>query len=164
MYGIPERDFLSWKAQRDAALGHGIAFRFGLLSWSMWWRHQLALLGPDAKRGRNCGNYVMGRIHGQGAYEPGNVQCVTRQQHADDRPETDRKAAVQRIRATREAHGQPLGYNLKGARGDAHPRSKAVVTPAGRFGSMALAADHHGITRQAVHDMVKRGTPGWRLE
>ena len=52
IYGIPERDFLAWKAQRDAAKGRGIAFRFTLVGWWLWWKAELRRLGPDAVRGR----------------------------------------------------------------------------------------------------------------
>jgi hypothetical protein len=42
------------------------------------------------------------------------------------------------------------------------PRVIAVQTPAGRFASMADAARHHGISRQAVHGKVARCVPGWK--
>ncbi len=162
-YGISEREFLAWKAHRDNSAARGIAFRFTLLGWTLWWRHELALRGPKATRGRNRGNYVMARIRDRGAYEAGNVRCLNVKQNANDRPHVDREIAMIRVKAAREASGNPLGKHLW-VRGDGHPRSKAIITPAGRFGSMALAADHHGITRQAVHCRIKGGSPGWHVE
>ena len=53
---------------------------------------------------------------------------------------------------------------LKDKRGDDHPKSRAVITPAGRFGSIALAAKHYGITRQAAFTRVRREVPGWQYE
>jgi hypothetical protein len=50
---------------------------------------------------------------------------------------------------------------LKGQRGDAHPKSTPVITPAGRFGSIALAAEHYGITRAGASHRVRKGLFGW---
>jgi hypothetical protein len=64
---------------------------------------------------------------------------------------------------TREKAGKPMGFNLK-VRGDGHPRSRPVITPKGRFGSMALAAEAFGVSRQAAFQWVRDHRPGWRYE
>ena len=48
--------------------------------------------------------------------------------------------------------------------GDGHPRSRAVLTPAGRFDSLTIAAEHYGITRQAAHYRAKNGRLGWQWD
>ena len=155
-YGIPEYVFLAWKSQRHSAGKRGIEFWFTLLQWHWWWRDALLSLGPDAKRGRRKGQFVMARIGDQGAYEAGNVYAATPKQNARDIPSDVRVAMAEGATATRQERGKPLGAHLK-VRGDGHPRSIPIRTPVGRFGSIALAAEAHGITRQAGHYRVQRG-------
>jgi hypothetical protein len=61
----------------------------------------------------------------------------------------------------------PTGWRPKNRhltqRGDDHPRSRAVITPAGRFGSAALAAKHYGVTRQHAARLAREGRE-WRYE
>ena len=159
MYAIPERDFRSWIAQRDTAKARGIPFHFSLLAWRLWWQCQLARLGPDAKRGRARDSYVMARIGDRGAYETDNVQCITLAQNSADQPRETRDAARIKAAHTRQSR---TGAHLR-ERGK-HPRSKPVITPLGRFASVALAADAHGITRQGAHHHVTRGSKGWHYE
>jgi hypothetical protein len=45
-----------------------------------------------------------------------------------------------------------------------HPLYRPVVTPDGRYQSIAAAAEAAGISRQAGHERVQRGTDGWRFE
>lgn len=155
-FGVPERDWRAFRAHRDSARRRGIPFLFSLLSWRSWWRVQLKLQGDGATRGRKRDQYVMARIGDKGAYEPDNVYCCTPGDNIRDIPEDVRVAMTEKATKTREVRGVPRGIHLK-VRGDGHPRSKAVVTPLGRFGSIALAADAHGITRQGGHFKVKRG-------
>ena len=72
-------------------------------------------------------------------------------------------AAAEKCTATRIATGNPRGAQLK-VRGDDHPKSRGCWTPKGRFGSIALAAEALGITRQGAMLKIKRGTKGWRYE
>lgn len=159
-YGISERDYQAWRAQMHSANCRGIPFRFTLLGWSIWWRIELKKIGPHAMRGRQRDCYVMARKGDRGPYEPANVKCIKPLESARDRDPDDKAAAVVRIAAVRAANGHPLGQHLR-VRGDGHPKSKAVLTPAGRFGSIALAADHYGITRAGASLRVKRGAEGW---
>ena len=160
IYGVPERDFLAWKAQRDAAKKRGIAFRFTLVGWWLWWKAELRRLGPDAVRGRKRGQFVMARNGDQGAYEDGNVRAATPAENGAEAwlPAAPGRAARQRCR---------LCGGIKchlAVRGDGHPRSKAVVTPLGRFGSVALASEAHGFTRQRGGQLARAGAAGWRYE
>lgn len=156
-YAIPRSAYAAWRTQRLSAHQRGIAFRFSLLQWWLWWQQALSGHGPSAKRGKRHGCYVMARLGDAGAYEPGNVHCVTPAGNHADRP-LDRQIAAQRSKRR-----MPLGTHLK-VRGDGHPRSKAVVTPAGRFGSAALAAEHHGLTRQGAALRASEQRLGWRYE
>ena len=86
MYGIPQRDFRSWCAQRDDALAHHIPFRFSLLQWRLWWLHEMGGADVRIKQRFRAGHCVMVRIGGRGAYEPGNVRCVVRDGDGPDVP------------------------------------------------------------------------------
>lgn len=159
-YGISAYVYRGWKAHKDSARKRGIDFRFTLFEWHCWWNAELATLGPDARRGRRRGEYVMARRGDAGAYEHANVYVATPGQNARDIPEDIRAMMIPRIASGRMSAGKPRGYHLK-VRGDGHPRSKAVVTPRGRYGSIALAAEAHGISRAGGCYRVERGE--WRL-
>jgi hypothetical protein len=53
---------------------------------------------------------------------------------------------------------------LKGVCGADHPASRPVITPLGRFASVTLAAQAHGISPSAVSERATRGRDGWRYE
>lgn len=159
---ISERDFQAWRAQWHSAKRRGIPFRFSLLGWVLWWHGELARLGVGAQRGRQRGQYVMGRIGDSGAYELGNVLAMVPAENARQRTDEAVAAATAKANAIRTANGKPRGYNLR-VRGDGHPRSRAVVTPAGCFGSVALAAEHYGLTRQGAAYRAREGRDGWRF-
>lgn len=55
---------------------------------------------------------------------------------------------------------KPRGWRLAKA-GAAHPRSKIVVTPKGRFDNATLAGKAHGLTRQAAAKRAREGIDGW---
>jgi|HubBroStandDraft_5_1064220.scaffolds.fasta_scaffold48799_6 hypothetical protein len=160
IYGISSYVYRQWKAHRDSAKRREVPFRFSLLAWHCWWNAELIVLGPDAKRGRRRGEYVMARYGDRGAYEPGNVYAATPGQNNADKRADVVELATSMATATRARNGVPRGYNLK-IRGDGHPKAKAVMTDAGRFGSIALAAEAHVITRAGGHYRVRSGT--WRF-
>lgn len=160
IYGIPAYVYKAWRSQRHSSLRRGIPFRFTLLAWHCWWNTELLAIGPDARRGKRKTEYVMARRGDAGGYEPGNVYAALPGQNARDIPSDVRVAIYERAKATRIANGNPLGSHLK-VRGDGHPRSHAVITPLGRFGSIALASEAHGITRQAGFYKVRAGV--WTL-
>jgi hypothetical protein len=156
-FGIPEREYQAFRAQRNNARQRGIPFHFTLLAWHSWWRRELKRIGEHASRGRRRGQFMMYRVMDAGAYEVGNVYAGSAWDNmlepalAAKRPDMAAKGT-----ATCLERGHPRGAHLK-VRGDGHPRSKAVITPLGRFGSVALASEAHGITRQGGHYAVKRG-------
>jgi hypothetical protein len=43
-------------------------------------------------------------------------------------------------------------------------RSKIVLTPAGRFLSIASAARCYDVTSETVQQRIRKGWPGWRFE
>jgi hypothetical protein len=156
-YPVPNYVYKAWRSQRHSAKRRGIPFKFGLFEWHCWWNRELIALGSDARRGNRRGQYMMARFGDAGAYEHGNVYAATPAQNSNDIPGDVREAMTRRATETRKERGKPRGYHLK-VRGDGHPKSKPVVTPLGRFGSIALAAEAHGITRQAGFYHVRAGT------
>lgn len=156
LYGIPAYTYKAWREQRHSSLKRGIPFNFTLLAWHCWWNAELVVLGPDARRGKRRGEYVMARHGDTGAYEHGNVYAATPAQNAADIREDVRIVMTERATETRNANGNPRGQHLA-IRGDGHPKAHAVITPIGRFGSIALAADAYGITRAGGHYRLKRG-------
>jgi hypothetical protein len=127
----------------------------------LWWKGELIKLGPDAERGNRKGQFMMCRIGDQGTYEDGNVYAGTASQNAS---EIDLKISqIDRMiawHADRKAKG--ISCHLSNKRGDAHPKSRAVITPDGRYGSITMASEACGITRQAGFYRVKNGM--WQYE
>jgi hypothetical protein len=68
--GNPRRQ---WLQQRANARTRGIAFTLSFEDWLEWWRST----GKMVERGRHCAEYVMARKADQGAYELGNIECIT---------------------------------------------------------------------------------------
>ena len=160
-YGIPMRDYQAWRSHYHSAKTRGIPFSFSLLGWRQWWALELARLEPGARRGRGRDNYVMARHADAGPYEPGNVFAMKPAGNYWDRNPLAREEAVRKATLARIASGKPRGFHLK-IRGDGHPKSLAVITDMGRFGSIALASEAHGITRAGGASRVKRGV--WTLD
>ena len=155
-YGIPDLDFRAWKNHRDSAKRRGIPFRFSALQWRLWWREHLP---EGARRGRKRGDYVMARRGDTGAYEPGNVDCVTCSVNVQAIDKRTISAGMVAAHARRRAAGIAHHWATTGA---GHPRSRAVETPLGTFGSAALAAAAHGCTRQHAARLASAGSKGWR--
>jgi hypothetical protein len=154
-YSIPKYVYQSWRMKYHDAKARGIEFTFTLMQWRLWWMFELRMKGHDAKRGRGIGKYMMCRIGDVGPYTPDNVYCGTAKENAaDTKRHYDHAAAARLWHATHDSH-------LKGKRGDAHPKSRAVLTPR-RYGSIALASEAHGITRQAGFHRIKAGV--WSYE
>ena len=145
-HGIPDYALKAWRAHRSSAMRRGIPFNFNLVGWNVWWNTALKAIGPDARRGRRKNEWVMARFGDKGPYEPGNVFPARPIDNARSIPEDVRIAMTEKAMETQRRKGRPRGTHLK-VRGDGHPKSKPVLTPAGRFGSIALAAEHYGVTR-----------------
>ena len=159
--GIPVERYRQWRAQRNNAVQRGIVWQFTLPEWCSWWDEALK---DGGERARRADQLVMARYGDVGPYAPGNVYPAAPKRNYRDRPPEMVALSVALMRASREANGHSLGEHLRGARGDAHPRSKAVISPKGRFGSLALAAEAFGVTRGAVHQWLRDGRPGWAYE
>jgi hypothetical protein len=147
-------------AQMRMADKRGIRFRFCYADWIEWWIAELNKIGPGSQRGKKRHQYVMARYGDQGAYEPGNVYAAHPSDNSADRSDLSWEIAAAKATETRNANGNPRGIHLR-VRGDGHPKSKAVITPDGRFGSLALAGEYYGITRQGAGNRVRNGT--WKL-
>ena len=93
-FGIPDYVVKTWLAHRQSAASRGIPFLFTLLQWHLWWKAELLRLGPEAKRGRRRGEYVMARIGDRGSYEQGNVRALTPAQNAAEVPSDVRAMAA----------------------------------------------------------------------
>lgn len=152
---VPQAARHAYHVQRQNAKRRGIPFRFTMIQWWAWW------LEDDRweRRGMGADRLVMARINDAGAYEPGNVRCIT---HLENLAE--RNAATQGNHQRRSWGEDPTRRSHLEVRGDGHPRSRAVVTPLGRFGSAALAAEAHRITRQHAARLARLGKDGWRYE
>lgn len=59
--------------QRYQAARRGIEFKLTYSEWITWW----LATGKYHLRGRDKGKYVMARKGDQGAYELGNIECIT---------------------------------------------------------------------------------------
>lgn len=141
LYAVPGWLVRSWRVQFQRARREHVPFRFDLLSWSVWWRAELHG-GPYAWRDVAAGRVCMRLARGAQAYDPGSVVMVFNRAVAS--------ALSGGVASRRGAHLR--------VRGAGHPRSKPVVTPRGVFGSIALAAEAHGVTRQEGARRVRRGT------
>lgn len=142
----------AFQAQRDNARRRGIPFLFDFQTWWSWWQVD----GRWENRGLGKGKLVMARKGDVGPYSPENVYCST---HEDNIKEATPSSAEARMRSILEGRFKP-GQHLR-IRGDGHPRSKPVLTPRGRFGSAALAAEEFGITARSAANRAKLQREGW---
>jgi hypothetical protein len=69
-----------WHNQKGAARTRGIAFRLTFDEWEQWWRDS----GHYHERGKRRDSYVMARIGDAGAYELGNLECITARRNCID--------------------------------------------------------------------------------
>lgn len=151
-WGPPEA-MAAYRGQLSMARKRHIAWLFTPKEWWAWWQVD----DRWKNRGRRRGNFVMARIGDSGPYSVGNVYCTTPLGNSKDVPFEVRRTAGIMSAVTK---GDRCAIHLR-VRGDGHPRSKAVITPKGRFGSAALAADAHGYTRQHAARLARLGKDGW---
>jgi hypothetical protein len=145
------KQYQAFRSHRNNARHRGIPFLFTFEQWLEWWMKD----SRWEKRGRRGGDLVMARNGDVGPYSPDNVYCTTSAGNMADVPFEVRSAAMQRAHAA-----GLLGHHLR-IRGEDHPKARCVVTPAGRFGSAALAAEHYGVSRQHAARMARAGVNGW---
>jgi hypothetical protein len=154
---IPLEAYAAYRVQFGTSKRRGIPFLFTLPEWWDWW-----LVGDRwNNRGLKGNGLVMARFGDVGPYSPRNVYCATARQNCQDVDHQKRSLASSD--AWRRFKDEGRHHHLE-QRGDGHPRSKAVITPAGRFGSVALAAEHFGLTRQGAALRARKGQFGWRYE
>lgn len=143
----------AFRQQVQNSIRRGIPFLFSFEEWWEWWN---AEPGRWEQRGVGKRRLAMARHGDNGAYEPGNVLPLTNSQNASSvDPERIRRGIQRAI-----AEGRYCGP-WKGKRGGGHPTSKLVVTPRGRFGSGALAAEAFGIARGTATRWARLGIGGW---
>lgn len=152
---IPDKARRAFAAQRDRAKQRDIPFLFTLEEWWAWWQVD----GRWERRGRRWDKLVMARHGDTGPYAPWNVYPAT---HRENSLEGAQRRAAGHANMTPEARFR-MGSRLR-VRGDGHPMAKAVITPLGRFGSAALAAEAHGIGRCAAGQKARTRWKGWRYE
>jgi hypothetical protein len=68
-----ETPLRQFQIHRATAKSRGIEFRLTFEEWEQWWRDS----GHYHERGLHRGQYVMSRKGDIGAYELGNIDCVT---------------------------------------------------------------------------------------
>lgn len=158
MSGAPPSAAAAFLSHRQGAKRRGIPFRFSFYEWWAWWQ----IDDRWVQRGRGKDNLVMARRGDVGPYSPENVYCATTQQNFADADGAARSAASRDgLRAAMAAGYSPAPW--AGVR-EGHPRAKAVLTPKGRFGSAALAAEAHGINPGTATEKARRGANGWSYE
>lgn len=154
---LPEKAFQAYRSQVHAANRRGIAWQFTLEQWWLWWQafdERHGCIRWD-RRGRRKNQLLMARFHDIGPYSPENVYCGTASDNARDMGEHHDYSAT-----WKEWHANNDCW-LKGRRGEGHPKSRAVITEMGRFGSIALASEAAGITRAGGLNRVRSGR--WTL-
>jgi hypothetical protein len=141
-------------SQRRRSRQRGIQFEFTFDEWLAWWKDALTKR-PGHRRGTGKNDLQMCRKGDQGGYWPDNVFAGTPKENWHTRPASARNLSG--IEACNAAGGY-----YKGVRGYGHPKSLACETETGRiYGSISLASEAHGITRQGGAKRVQRGL--WRL-
>jgi len=78
------KPYQAFREQRRRAKARGIEFRLTYEEWVSWWETNL---GPNWAqcRGRRAMDYVMGRTGDTGAYELGNIECITAIENLEQR-------------------------------------------------------------------------------
>ena len=95
----------------------------------------------------------MGRKGNSGPYSPDNVECATKE-------EKQKSQLVLAFSPERRAEAAKKSGLAR--RGEKNSRAKSVVTPLGTFGTIAAAAQAHGITRPRGSDLAREKRNGWR--
>lgn len=105
MKSMARRQFLN---QRTGAEKRNIPFRLTFSEWQAWWEQT----GHQHERGSGRHQYVMARKGDQGAYELGNIECITAKQNIEDyvRTHTHRQSEADFLMTQiRKSRGLSLG-------------------------------------------------------
>lgn len=154
---IPRKAYDAYRSQVYNARQRGIPFLMNIDDWWAWW----TLDGRWEKRGLRGNGLVMARRGDVGPYAIWNIYCCNHSQNMADQ-DHDKLSLSHKIRHMRFVENG--GSHHLAVRGDGHPKSRAVVTPSGRFGSGALAAEHYGVTRTGASLRANRRERGWHWE
>jgi hypothetical protein len=150
--------YQAFRSHVHAAKSRGIGFFFTIDRWWAWWQTD----DRWQRRGIGKNKLVMARKGDAGPYSPENVFCCTHSQNIQLIDPA--KMSASQLAASARRKRLP-GYNHHlSVRGDGHPRSRAVITPIGRFGSAAVAADAHGLTRHGAALRAEQQRNGWCYE
>lgn len=153
--GIPPEAAKAFYFHRRTAKERGIEFLFTLQEWWAWWT---AEPGRWERRGKGQADFMMARRGDKGPYSPENVYCATgRENRLEAIP------AIQEAIKRAGAAGK-MRRDFLCVRGDGHPRSRAVITPQGRFGSTALAAEALDVHQTTVAKKARKQIDGYRYE
>jgi hypothetical protein len=76
---------LAYHSHKGRAKRNNIGFHFTYEQWREWWQTELDKIGPDAKRGKDAGRYVMCRYNDEGSYKIDNVYCGSLKHNANDK-------------------------------------------------------------------------------
>lgn len=155
---IPSEGWRAFQSQRDGARRRGIPFLFDAVTWWEWWQTD----DRWSRRGISSSSLCMARIGDKGPYSPENVVCQTHAQNVYDVPVEVWSEAQKRtwLKDGRKAHKPtPLFY-----RGEAHPQSKPVLTPKGRFGNAREAAEAYQIHSRTAQIRAAKRMMGWSYE
>lgn len=145
----PEKRF---NEQRRSAKRRGVEFRLTFEEWWDFW----SIDNRWSRRGRAKGELVMARIGDRGAYAVGNIICLTSEGNLAD----GKDARVASIKAGYADGSRRTPAPLM-CKGYGHPRSKAVLTPRGQFGSAALAAQAYGLDPSSATLKARTNWKGW---
>ena len=141
----------AFQMHRYNAGRRSIPFLFTIAEWWAWWQ----IDDRWARRGVGRDKLVMARKGDIGPYSTENVYAATHQQNVKD---TDPAKVAANLAKAVVAPGHASALRVKGG---AHPRSRGVITEAGRFANATQAAEHHGITRQYAAKKAREGIDGW---
>jgi hypothetical protein len=166
-YQIPEERYQAWRSQWFNSRSRNIPFEFSLKEWCDWWDTELKKIGPKAQRGCGLGQYVMARLGDTGPYAPNNVHCITLQDNTLERSTESWQKSTAKATASLIANGTPRGFHWRGvktrSRGADNVRSKAVITPIGKFVNLREAGEAYGVSGNAIGLRLKRKWPGYRF-
>jgi hypothetical protein len=151
--GIPAEGYQAYRAQYHSAIRRGIDFDFTMEEWWTWWQTD----GRWQQRG--VAGLVMARLADTGSYCAANVKCISQSENSAERDHETMSIAIKEAMAARKK-ASDYRHHLA-VRGRGHPRSRAVNTPKGPFGSIALAAEAFEVTRQAAFYRVRDRWDGW---
>jgi len=79
--------------QRAAAKQRGVEFNLTFDEWHDWWLNT----GHADERGKGKGTYCMARLNDAGAYELGNIKCLS----FEDNVKEGHRTASKTLRSTR---------------------------------------------------------------